>query len=577
MKKLGWLLALRLLVSWTAAAQGVNCTDGGISGDVRDYDGNPVGQARLVLSLNDANGKAIWQSQPVLVEPKTGIVNISPASLPNLGNNAGVKAATMTAEGPNYFAAKIDLAASYGTDGKLTFSPCRVSFRLEAYNRWLTLLFLIPGAFGLLWATVHLSQFSSKRVWVSSAYAIGVASLWMLNILALAIISIFRGDTLIPLFWPDLFVSSGVLIGGVLGSLVYVAFALQVKGHGFFDVVDPGVLRKIMRTVAGRLLIAPYVAVVANVIFATAFPSLRSGPFAFFFAFFTGLYIKVVLDNLNALGTHFLTQEARQKVIDLMSRQNAPEAPAPRTAVPTHIPNTAFLDAVNAARVDLVANNEKVVGLEPVLGPNGSGKMVVYLDPTLPAGSDHRVPPQINGFQTEVKPLPTADVGDGCRSQVLNVEWRKVGDTTRPRPAAAPHDTDAVVAGQVTVLSDPSVWVTTQTGAMEFRPDLAYASFRRNAPDSFDFVCFIIATSTWGNDAVAHAVGNYSVTVFNNIVGINHFKGSNFNNRSQWGTSKLVGCQVISMSQPALKRRVFLHELGHAWCSYVTFCACPLG
>ena len=559
---------LVLACSGWAQTSGV-CPSGGIVGDVRDYVGRPIGNARVTLSLSSADGKLIWQSPPVLVDGKDGGFTIAPGSLPQ--NLSSVKAAVLTAESREYFGGKVEMQTTYDSAGKLTFAPCNVAFRLEWFNPWLTLLFLLPAMFGSVWATVHLTQFATKRVWVTSAYAIGVASLWAANSLAFVAVYIWHGDVLVPLFWPDLFVSSGVILGAVLGTLTYIAYALHVKGEGFYDSVSTGALRKILRTVAGRTLVAPYVAVVANVTLAAAFPSLRTGSFAFFFAFFTGLYIKVVLDNLNAIGTHFLTQETRQKVVDMMARQQVPGAPEPKQSEPSHVPSKAFLDAVNAVRTDLIANNDAVVGVEPATKSDGSGAVVVYLDPTRPIDAEHRVPAQISGFPTDVKPLPPAPTSQVCRSAALNVAWRKVGSPRGRENGNQPRDSEIFTAGQVTVIADPAVWVRTTAGSFEFRADIAYSLLRKSVEDSFDFVCFVIATGTWGSAASDRAVGNFYVPVFNDIGGINHYKKSGFDERASWGTQRLRGCQVICQFSPALDRRTFLHELGHAWCSYVTF------
>jgi hypothetical protein len=254
-----------------------------------------------------------------------------------------------------------------------------------------------------------------------------------------------------------------------------------------------------------------------------------------------------------------------------MLREEASEVPQRKSAIASHVPAQAFLDAVKSAREELIRSNDAVVAVEPAPRKGNVDRLAVYLDPTRRVGTEHRVPDQLFGFQTDVKPLPPAGTGDLCRSLVLNVDWRKIGAARKRAVSKEPRDTEMVKQGQVTVLADSSVWIKTQSGALEFRSDLAYAAFRKHEQDHFHFVCFVIAAGTWGNDAVNHAVGNYYVPVFNNVRGINHYKGSSFDDRSNWGTQCLVGCQVITMAQPSLRRRVFLHELGHAWCSYVTF------
>src|SRR5439155_5761619 len=96
----------------------------------------------------------------------------------------------------------------------------------------------------------------------------------------------------------------------------------------FFE-LPPQKQRRVLLTLGGRVLVAPYVAVAAYGIMAATFPTLNTGAAAAFFGFFTGLWIKPVLEALNDIGLRLLSVEERQKVADRLLDQSADVEPPP--------------------------------------------------------------------------------------------------------------------------------------------------------------------------------------------------------------------------------------------------------
>ncbi|MCY1719117.1 hypothetical protein OU798_02100 [Prolixibacteraceae bacterium Z1-6] len=89
----------------------------------------------------------------------------------------------------------------------------------------------------------------------------------------------------------------------------------------------------------------------------------------------------------------------------------------------------------------------------------------------------------------------------------------------------------------------------------------AYKLFRTQFGDHYDFVFFRPDTPS----GVAGG-GNSSPTIYNQISGINHYKGDSYNGRTGWGTTKLQSLQKMGFLGQV---RTCLHETGHRWGAYV--------
>jgi len=573
-----------------------------VNGTVGDNDGRAISNATVILSLHNGDGQTLWRmARPVGTD---GSFHIQRKDLPAIPN---LYAGLISAEAPNYLAEKVNVSvdivnqpvvmptpvpratsvttatppadtssqvnAPAGIASRRTsISPQRVHLRLVAYSPWLTLVVLIPAIFGLFFAVLHLTQFV-RGVWVTYWYALGTTVLWGIIVGGLVFLYI-GGNSLIPLFWPDLFVSTGIIIFAFIGNITYVAHSLHEKGRDFFFDADEKSRMHVLQTLGGRVLVAPYIALAAYGIFAATFPNLRTGAFAAFFGFFTGLWIKPVLEALNDIGLRLLSVEERIKVASQATRTEVRDAPpTPASTALAMRPEQPFLDAVAAARADLL-QKKGVIGIDAgfkVTGgvETGERAIVVYVyEKEEPQEAKDRVPQTYLGFPTDVMPLPPADPNELCRQRVFNLSWEKLNEDNTAHlksVAALPRDQAVGVFGQVLVLADPSVFFTINSrGQQEFDAKRAFQAVKTRGGDKFDFVAFIV-----DRQSGLPYIGNYNVPVHNDVKGIKHFKGDSYSVRSEWGTNKLLACQVHSFESPDF--RTYLHELAHSWCAYATF------
>ena len=339
-----------------------------VYGTVSNAEGRTLPGAKVTLFLyNDKNEQMGATQTPV---SNWGVFSFSQAELPSIPE---MNAAIITAEASNYLADKRNIVLqSVNQSGDkprlVKVIPNDVSMQLTSYNPWLTLLVLVPAIFGLIFAMLHMTQFA-RGMWVTYWYALGTISLWCVVVAALTYRYVKGGDGLIPLFWGDLFISSGVIIFAFIGSIIYVAFSMHERPTGFyFDATDKE-KRKALLTVGGRVLVAPYVAMTAFGIFASTFPNLRIGAFAAFFGFFTGLWIKVVLEALNDIGKRFLSAENQIEVAKRMAEAKAEDASqTPVSDARLLRPERAFLDSVERARIELL-KKEGVIGVAAGIKP----------------------------------------------------------------------------------------------------------------------------------------------------------------------------------------------------------------
>jgi hypothetical protein len=116
-------------------------------------------------------------------------------------------------------------------------------------------------------------------------------------------------------------------------------------------------------------------------------------------------------------------------------------------------------------------------------------------------------------------------------------------------------------------LTDPSLFLPIRPNHFEFDAKRAYGLVKQVILDKFDFIAFIIDPQM----GKAFYQSNFNIPIFNDVRGTNHYKGSPFSVRNDWGTKALLACQVISPLPLPLSFRTFIHELAHSWCAYVTF------
>ncbi|MGD0920491.1 MAG: hypothetical protein ABSA70_01860 [Terriglobia bacterium] len=544
-------------------------------GCVVDNRGKLVQDAWAMLTLTDTSGQTIWQGS-FRPEASSRVFKLRSKELPGL---PGVHAGVVAAEAPWHLASKVNVIVTTDPQGNVQISPTSAVLRLDSFNPFLTFVILLPGIFGLMIAVVHLTGWS-ETITTTYTYAVGMAGIWSATTLVLAFYYFRYGDSLIPLFFPDLFVSSGVVVFAFIGSLVYAAYTVEAKPD-FFTTASPEAMRSLLMMLGGRITVAPYIALVAYGVFAATFPTLRNGAFALFFGFFTGLWIDAVIRALDDVGSRFLSEESKKKVAALMTRPTAPELPAPATASASAMkPEQAFLDAVEAARKEFL-EKEGVVGISAGFkvsagaGNTGQRAIVVYVyeKQDLPPGDPNIVPPTFMGVLTDVVPLPPADRNGACRHQAFDLSWKKLQQDNQKRiarNAEAPHAIAVDRVGEVLVLADSLTFFPINSQEQrEFDILRAYELIRPRLGDRFDFVAFIVHWESWGETGRRFYVGDYSVPVLNDVSGIKHYKGDAFSDRPSWGTSRLRACQVHSYKPLTFYR--CLHEVAHSWCAYATF------
>lgn len=88
----------------------------------------------------------------------------------------------------------------------------------------------------------------------------------------------------------------------------------------------------------------------------------------------------------------------------------------------------------------------------------------------------------------------------------------------------------------------------------------AYQLFRTEFGDHYDFVFF-----RYDSDSGVTQSGNSSPTIYNQISGINHYKGDSYDGRASYGTTKLQSLQKMAWLGQV---RTCLHETGHRWLAF---------
>jgi subtilisin family serine protease len=218
---------------------------------------------------------------------------------------------------------------------RLRSVPSRIQSTLHARSPLLTLYLLLPAALGLLLALLNVTTTQIRlpkrlvkyRQYHPSVYALAVALTWIVSVALL--INAYRtsGQQVIPLGLGDAAVPSMLVVASFLGSLTYIAYSIYVRDSEFFiDNVQPR--GELLRVFAGRMLVAPYIAVIAFGILGSTFEQLSSPALVLFFGFFTGLWIKVVLETLNDIGKRLLSEESKAKISERLLTTKA-ETPEP--------------------------------------------------------------------------------------------------------------------------------------------------------------------------------------------------------------------------------------------------------
>ncbi|HEY0158267.1 MAG TPA: hypothetical protein VGF28_13375 [Thermoanaerobaculia bacterium] len=523
----------------------------------------PIPGAVIHLVIVNSDGKEISRHQIPVGD--TGTFAISRSAIPMVTNIAG---GMIIAQADSYLTSKANVTLTGSQGGAITISPPRIQLFLQPYNSALALILLLPAVFGLVMALAHLTGYS-RGLRVSQTYAIGAACMWAGIVLWLVwLYATRRGSAaLIPLFWDDLFISSGVVVFAFVGTMVYVAYSMHEKDAGFFEMSRRN-QRRILLTLGGRVLVSPYVAVASYGIFAATFPTLNTGAAAAFFGFFTGLWIKPVLEALNDIGMRFLSAESRQKVVDRLTDQNFDPGPGATSSAVRVRAERAFLDAVAGAREELL-RLDGVIGVgagEKVTDGLTTGRkaivVYVYKKRDVPPGDASAIPPTYEGYVTDVQTVPPPPADDRCHSVMLDISPEKIFEDKADFGIA--ESVIVNTAGAVPYLVDPQKTLyfgPEDSDHKKFSMIAAYRQVAAALKDGYDFIAFVLDLD------LTRGEGYYYRPIFNGTRGIDFYweREAPLKVRPLWGSEQLRGAMVFS---PSLDMKACLHEIGHAWAAY---------
>jgi len=487
---------------------------------------------------------------------------IDSADLPDIRDLAGL---TVRVEARGHLPADFTFSLTTAGTG-YRIAPSTITVRLRAASAWLTLLLMLPALIGL---PISVLAIHRPRWWplpngaenAAFVYSYGGAITWGLTAAGLTLGFLFWGQSSIPLYWPALFIPSGLIVASVLGSFAYSAFVVLDKDEAFFESSNR---LSNLRVLGGRLWIAPYVAVVVWLPLSSANATFATSTWAAVIGFLCGLYIKVALSFLNALGTRLLSKEEAERVASraqagVVSQLSPDQQTGQATPAP---PTQAFLDAVNRARQELI-RKPNVIAVGP--GSKIADKtntavpaIVTYVLKKDPATAD-TVPKTFEGFLTDVQVLPEP-AGNECYGVGLLIDPSKVEEeaTKRKQPAPASSSARLVDGTQVILLPGQLEEFLVMEGAVRVLNLISCVrAVEHLLPPGVQFISFV-----WDPAAGEPALGNYSGKVRRPRFGAtSNLPEHNF------GPASLLSCQVLSNTVDI--RRV-LHEIGHTWCAYVS-------
>ena len=590
----GWVLATRLQHAQAPPQKHPEAASEGALATARIYLGRETSSPpHAILSWQGEDGSTLWQGDVEI--SASGSIELTDDLLPRLPAKADSWPGRLAVEAPSHLSAAVDLRFRRAEDGSgVTIEPRSFSLYLEPLQPWLTFLLLMP-ALAVLWLAIcHLRLHNhGTPAWF---YALVCGGSWLLVSLGMTWVFVEHEQHLIPLFLADAQVSSGLVIFTFLGTLVYLTFSVYSREPEFFthETSEPD-RDRLLRTLGGRLLAAPYVSVVAWLLLSMILPTLRSGPEVLFFGFFAGLWIKIVLDFLNRVGKNLLSQEALDRLKERHHRREAPELPPPpvRRAAYLPPPNPHYRAAIADARQEL-HGLEGVIGVGPGHrisqrdGQTGEPVITVYVaeKKELESGDPNLVPPSFGGVRTDVVTPDMVPIEEGCNHVASDLFWDKLGPALADDAADASNEAEWHDNVLILTHEDPNR-LYRRFGEGDdfdwlFSPQHAYPLIAKEVGDAYDFIAFVV-------DDLAPGIflhNDYFIPVHNDVAGIGYFwdppTGGRFDARSSWRSeqppSLLRGCQVHAASrlQPGsddFNDRgglwVLLHELGHAWCSYV--------
>lgn len=139
-------------------------------------------------------------------------------------------------------------------------------------------------------------------------------------------------------------------------------------------------------------------------------------------------------------------------------------------------------------------------------------------------------------------------------------QGKKAVEVKKVKPSDEPADAPTTaIQGEIFVIEDADCdSVVNADGTVDHVA--AYQLFRTEFGDDYDFVFFRYDSASGVTQS-----GNSSPTIYNQISGINHYKGDSYDGRASYGTSKLQSLQKMAWLGQV---RTCLHETGHRWLAY---------
>lgn len=175
-------------------------------------------------------------------------------------------------------------------------------------------ILLIPALLGLLlWGALRVWWPRSARPYMLTI------PIWVGVLIALSLQWLIWGAETVPFFQSSIAVPFYVPLAAFLGVMVYCT--RSIVAH-FEDLVDSLAYRKTLMAMAHRVLLAPYIAIFADLVLFRPImgqiTALQAGAgqtvLEFFLAFFTGMYVKQILGLLDQLGRRIMSEALRTKL-----------------------------------------------------------------------------------------------------------------------------------------------------------------------------------------------------------------------------------------------------------------------
>jgi len=164
-----------------------------------------------------------------------------------------------------------------------------------------------------------------------------------------------------------------------------------------------------------------------------------------------------------------------------------------------------------------------------------------------------------NGIELEhYDDLPDTFLVDPYKVHLINLRRQK---RISPEGMEEPREGPATaVFGEVFVIEDDGSIITNPGAGNESVDHIeAFKVFQDEFGDDYDFLFFLHDTTSGMTGG-----GGTGPTIYNDITGINHYKGDAFDSRADWGSTRLQSYSYVHYNDI----RHWLHEICHRWLAY---------